>query len=184
MRIAGILLAAGRGTRFGAHKLLCPVEGVPMVLGAARALAPLDGVIAVTREGDQKMRDGLAAAGIRSVGCPTAGNGMGASIACGIAATAGWDGWIVALGDMPFVSAETVEQLARLLRRGAQVAAPVYRGRRGNPVGFGAEYAPLLGALTGEEGARRLIRTFVPLEVDDPGVLIDIDTPDDLCAQH
>jgi molybdenum cofactor cytidylyltransferase len=88
----------------------------------------------------------------------------------------------VALGDMPFVEVSTVRALAAALAAGAGIAAPVMDGRRGNPVGFGALHLDALLALSGEEGARRLLRTCPVTEVPvrDPGIFRDVDTPDDL----
>jgi len=88
----------------------------------------------------------------------------------------------VALGDMPYVDPDTLRRLADALAAGAGIAAPVLDGLRGNPVGFSAVHLDALLALRGDEGARRLLRTFPVTEmpVNDSGIFRDIDLPGDL----
>jgi molybdenum cofactor cytidylyltransferase len=109
---------------------------------------------------------------------------MGASLACGVRASAEADGWIIALADMPFIQSATIDAIVRALEQGAAIAAPVHEGKRGHPVGFGREYYAELAALGGDEGARAIVKRdegkVVLVEVDDPGIHGDIDTPDDL----
>jgi molybdenum cofactor cytidylyltransferase len=107
---------------------------------------------------------------------------MGHSIACGVAASAEADGWLVALGDMPWVRPESIAAVAAALAQGAAVARPVYAGVAGHPVGFSAAYAEGLMALTGDLGARLLLRStsVTELGVEDPGVVRDVDRPLDL----
>jgi len=86
------------------------------------------------------------------------------------------------LGDMPRVAPSTIDALRAAIEAGAGIAAPVYDGRRGNPVAFGAAYLPRLLALQGDQGARALLSTepVTQIVVTDPGILHDIDTPSDL----
>ena len=93
-------------------------------------------------------------------------------------------GWIVLPGDMPLVRPSTLQAVARELEQ-HPVAYAQHRGRRGHPVGFAAELYSELATLTGDEGARRLVARYPAfgLEVDDPGVLLDVDTEDDLRAR-
>lgn len=201
----GILLAAGRGRRFdpaGIHnKLLQPLAGSdPVAMASARALlAVLPRVVAVVACDDDGVADALRAAGCEITVCPDAGRGMAASLVHGLracapactpsgAAAAGSDvasaraSWIVALGDMPFVKPATIAALAAALADGAQIAAPVYGGQRGNPVGFGPLHLPALLALRGDHGARAILSNHpvTLVSVDDPGILRDIDLPADL----
>lgn len=181
----GILLAAGAGRRFGGAKLLHPgINGEALGLAALRPLQAVSGrVIAVVAPGQPRLAALFAQAGADVVECAQAHRGLGASLACGVrAAPAG--PWLVALADMPRIQAATIAAVAAALAAGAPLAAPAYRGRRGHPVGFAARFFPALSALDGDEGARGLLQahaaelTLVP--TDDPGVLIDIDTPADL----
>lgn len=149
---------------------------------AAHLLQVLPTVLAVVRPGDEDVADALRAAGCTVLRCADADDGMAASLACALRAAPRACGWVVALGDMPYVAPSTVQALADAVRSGATLAAPVMDGRRGNPVGFAASLLPELLALRGEEGARRLFgrHAFTAIAVDDPGVLRDIDLPADL----
>jgi molybdenum cofactor cytidylyltransferase len=101
-----------------------------------------------------------------------------------VRASADAHGWVVALADMPYIKPETARIIARALSEGAAIAAPAYRGERGHPVGFARRFGDELSALRGDAGAREILTAhpdWVTLyEVDDPGVLRDIDEPSDL----
>lgn len=188
MNVAGILLAAGMGRRFdpsGArNKLLETVHGeLPVAVASARAmLASLDSVVAVVPSGAGPVAAALRAAGCEIVVCEDAALGMAASLVAGVRHCRSASGWIIALADMPHVSPATIAALHRALGAGAGIAVPVHGGRRGNPVGFAGQYLPELLALQGDQGARAIVRANVvtELHLDDPGVLLDIDTPSDL----
>lgn len=195
--VVGVLLAAGRGSRFdptgAAHKLLAPLPegptaGTPVAVQAARhlkqALADVVAVVpAAATHGAQV--DRLAAL-LAEVGCevlrsPGAARGMGASLAAGVAARPNAGGWIIALADMPWIGPETIVQIAQAMDA-AHCVAPFHAGQRGHPIGFGADFFSGLTSLDGDEGARRLIdpATLVRINVDDAGILRDVDTPADL----
>src|SRR5260221_6696509 len=189
--IRGILLAAGSAKRFGSNKLLhalppgTPDAGVPVGLAAARHLiGALPDSIAVLRPRAQKLGKLLRDAGCNTVVCKNASEGMGTSLAAGVRATSDANGWIVALADMPFIRPDTIRIVAKALREGAAIAAPSFRGERGHPVGFTRRFYGELALLHGDHGARGILhqhRDRVTLyEVDDPGVLRDIDRPSDL----
>lgn len=195
--IVGILLAAGRGRRFDPlgrrNKLLQPLPGLggdPVVAASARKLLSLlDTVIAVVPPDDGGLGALLSGLGCDVVVCPDADTGMAASLVHALRHSLGHslqDGqpaaWLVALGDMPHVAPATLAALADALAAGADIAAPVLKGRRGNPVGFGRVHLAALLALEGDQGARRLLQTCPVTEVpvEDPGIFRDIDTPADL----
>ena len=193
MRLTGILLAAGQGARFGGAKLLSPLPETSHGVGAGTAigvasclhlLSALPEVVAVVRPGDSILASQLRSAGARVVACARANEGMGASLACGVAAAADADGWIVALADMPWISPATVVLVADALMAGAAIAATSRIGVRGHPVGFASSHYTALAALTGDQGAKSVLsahRDHVQLvEVDDDGVLRDVDTRGDL----
>jgi molybdenum cofactor cytidylyltransferase len=190
-KIRGILLAAGYSKRFGSNKLLqalppgSPEAGVPIALAAAkRLLEVLPDSIAVVRPRAQKLAALLRDAGCNTVVCKSAAEGMGTSLAAGVRAAPDADGWVVALADMPFIRADTIRAVVDAVAGGASIAAPAYRGERGHPVGFGKSCFEELSALSGDQGARELLArraASVSLkEIDDPGVLRDIDRPSDL----
>lgn len=184
----GILLAAGRSTRFGGDKLLHRLpDGTTVALASARAMAAaLPRVVAVVRDDHAALRRMLAADGIAVVAAPTTDEGMGRSIAAGVGATADAAGWVVGLADMPFVRSATIAQVLAALTTGSPLAAPVFRGQRGHPVGFASRFRPALLSLQGDEGARQLLRGHQAqldlIECDDAGVIADIDRPGDLCG--
>ncbi|UGQ49343.1 nucleotidyltransferase family protein [Massilia endophytica] len=188
MRIAGILLAAGRGSRFspdgGCNKLLQPLATGASVLAASarHMLAALPEVVAVVRSGDEATAAELSALGCMVTECPDAHQGMACSLVHGLRQAGYADGWVLALGDMPHVQPATIAALARALEEGADIAAPVHDGKRGNPVAFSRLHLPALLALQGDEGARGIVRNSAVQEVpvDDPGIFRDIDTPADL----
>jgi len=190
--VIGILLAAGRGRRFDPlgqrNKLLQPLPeagGEPVVVASARKLLSLfDTVIAVVPPDDGGVGPLLSAAGCEVTTCPDADTGMAASLVHAIRHSLSYDpqAWLVALGDMPHVAPSTLRLLADALKSGAGIAAPLLEGRRGNPVGFGRVHLDALLALSGDQGARRLLQTCPVTEVAvaDPGIFRDIDTPADL----
>ena len=186
LNISAILLAAGSGSRFGGDKLLHPLpDGTPIGAAAARnLLAAVPDVVAVVRPGDFPLADLLEQEGCYVMVCPSAARGMGASLAHGIGARRGADGWIVTLADMPLIKSATIAAIVRELEAGKHLVAPAYQGQRGHPVGFGKRFAPQLLALDGDTGARDIIAAhkseLVLVECDDSGVLHDIDRREDL----
>lgn len=184
--IVGILLAAGAGTRFGGDKLLVELDdATPMALAAAHNLLPAcERVLAVVRPGRDVLAERLARAGCEVIVNVTSLHGMGHSLAAGVRASLDAAGWLVALADMPFVGADTSARIAAELRGGASIVVPEYCGLRGHPVGFAWHWASQLAALSGDEGARRILaahpQALVRCTVADPGVVRDIDRPADL----
>jgi len=182
--IVGVLLAAGGSTRFGRDKLLVRLaDGVPIAVAALRNLAPaVDDVVAVVRPREERVASALAAAGARVSACPRAAEGMGVSLAWGVRATPTAAAWLVALADMPWIRTASVAGVVGALRNGAKIAAAGYRGARGHPVGLSAAFYPDLVVLSGDEGAKAILsrQPVEIVETGDPGVLRDVDTPEDL----
>ncbi|MBI3430956.1 MAG: nucleotidyltransferase family protein [Hydrogenophilales bacterium] len=184
--IVGVLLAAGSGARFGSDKLLHPLsDATPVGLVSARRLRPAcDRVLAVVRPDSGRLADLLAAEGFELVVSAEAHLGMGHSLAAGVRAAADAAGWIVALADMPYIAPASYSHVATALRAGGSIVVPEYRGRRGHPVGFARQWGEPLTALTGDEGARRIVVAFpeaiVRCETDDPGIVHDVDRVADL----
>lgn len=180
--IVGVLLAGGTGSRFGGDKLVASLRDGRAVAEAAAApmVAALDEVVAVVRPDHEMLAAMLQAAGCVVVARERAREGMGASLAEGVRARADADGWIIGLADMPWIRPATITRVAAALERGARLAAPRYRGRRGHPVGFAADLRGDLLAQGGDTGARAIIAAHEPhlelVDSDDPGVVVDIDT--------
>ena len=182
-----VVLAAGQGRRFRGrqHKLGQDLGGTS-VLGRTLAqaiLTRLPVLVVTTASLAPLVADQLALRDTLVVSDADARRGMGHSIAAGVAERALSPGWLVLPGDMPLVRPATLLEVAAAIEH-HPVAYAQYRGRRGHPVGFAAELYSELVALTGDEGARRLIARYPAFaaEVDDPGVLVDVDTEADLQA--
>lgn len=160
-----LVLASGRGERFRASggsgsKLQAPLAGRPV----------LEHTLAAVRA------SGLA------FHVEDAGHaGMGDSIAAAVRATSGAGGWLVLPGDLPLVRPASLQAVAAALQQ-ASVVVPVYQGTRGHPVGFAREHGMALQALTGAEGAAAIVRQAKvrKLELEDAGIVTDIDTVEDL----
>ncbi len=190
--IASLLLAAGRGTRFGATpKLLATLDGRPLVRHAAEAAlaARPRPIVAVLGAHAQAVGAALDGLDVTRVLNPAYAGGLSTTLRAGLAAlppdcTAA----IVILGDMPRVGAATIDRLAEaFIRSGGTAGAvvPVHGGRRGNPVLLNlAVLGDAIAALDGDRGAGPLLasRSDVLEIAGDPGTSLDIDTPDALAA--
>lgn len=186
-----VVLAVGAGRRFAGTtpKLASPLgrasvlaHTLEAVLGSGLPLvvvtvAPLVGLV----------REVVASRDI--VLLPPVGSasreplGAGYSIAAGVTARAQACGWLVLPGDMPRVRPQTLQLMARAVGQGAApIACAQHLGRAGHPVGLAAEMYNELSRLSGDQGLRRLLARYpsFPVETGDPGVLIDIDTREDL----
>lgn len=189
-RVAAVVLAAGRSRRMGkANKLLQEVDGDAMVARVVDLLggAPVDPVLVVTGHDAEAVEEALGGREIEVIRNPRHDEGMGTSVACGIRALAGWEGpsvegALVCLADMPRVSPATLRRLVAAFRNaeGPAVCVPVHGDKRGNPVLWGETFFRELVELGGDVGARALLAehadALVEVPVDDPGVLLDVDT--------
>ena len=185
MPTVGILLAAGSGSRFGGGKLVHPLrDGTPIGVTSLRNLRKaLPHVIAVVRAGDDELSGMLAREGIVVTPCEDAHLGMARSLVCAVRASMNAEAWVIALGDMPYVTPASIGAVARQVAHSGRIIVPAYRGERGHPVGFGSGYRAELLGLEGDEGARSVIKRHAReveiIECDDPGILRDIDSPGD-----
>lgn len=184
--IAGLLLAAGSATRFGSDKLQHALpHGVPIAVQAARHLkSEVETVFAVVRPASPELQKALEAESCVVVVCDNAADGMGASLACAARAAGNRAGYLVALGDMPFIRRSSIAAVRDALAAGAPLAAPYFRARRGHPVGISGRFFQELLSCKGDEGAKALLKSnealLVKIPIGDPGVLRDIDRPEDL----
>ena len=185
MNIVGLLLAAGSATRFGSDKLSHALpHGVSIAVQSARHLrSEVSRVVAVVRPGSESLVRALSDT-CEVVVCENASEGMGASLACAALAAGPAEGYLVALADMPFIRRSSISAVRDALAAGAPLVAPYFRARRGHPVGISGQFHESLLKARGDEGARELLKEnaarLVKIPVGDPGVIRDIDTPDDL----
>lgn len=182
-RVAGLVLAAGQGTRFGPEsKLLARIDGEPMVrrVAAAALAAGLDPVLAVTGHRAEGVAAALDGLDIRTVPNPAHAEGLSTSLRAGLDVLPGEvEAAIVLLGDMPLVAPGTIRALAASFDGRPAAIVPTFEGGRGNPVLLAARLFPDLRRLTGDSGAGALLRArddVAELALDDPAILADIDT--------
>ena len=194
-RIAGVVLAAGASRRFGAQKLLAPLEGKPLVRWAVERMvaAPTSSTLVVIGGADaDAVRAALAGLAVRFVVAEDGGPGpreMSASLHAAVRALSGESprAAVFALGDQPRVPAAAVAGVVHAFRAsGAPIVVPVYRGGvRGHPVLFAANLFPELLHVRGDEGGRSVVGrdrsrvTEVPIDAPPPR---DVDEPGDLDA--
>jgi molybdenum cofactor cytidylyltransferase len=187
--LEAIVLAAGSGSRFGGGKLTAAWgEGV-LLAGALHAAfaAPARSVTVVVGADASTVAAAVASVDPRAtvVYAPDHDEGMAASLRTGLKhLPADTVGAFVFLGDMPRVPTAVLGKMADALAAGALAAAPVWQGRRGNPVLLSRELFPQLLALTGDAGARGVLQglgdRLALVEAPDAGVLFDVDTREDL----
>lgn len=191
--IGVILLAAGKSERFGGDKRLAAItlngHTQPMLLTTIQQIQasglPL---FVVLRPGDQQWGETLDKLNIDWGICPEAALGMGHSLAFGVHATQHWNGWLIALADMPFILSQTYRDLAAALKR-HPIVRPYLTSQPetpGQPVGFQQLFACQLMQCCGDSGARHLLRQH-PDKVhafftSDQGILLDIDRHNDGCT--
>lgn len=191
-----IVLAAGRGVRFGGGKLTASLDDAPLVAGSLLtaflspvrqvfvAVGPDPGVLEAVRATATRL-----AVNDRLVVVPISdpSTGMGASLTAAARAVPDDTGGVfIFLGDMPRIDPATPAHLARMLFDPNDIVAPTHLGRRGHPVLFGATWLPALRAQSGDEGARGIVdsagQRLIRVPVEDPGIHIDVDRPSDLAS--
>ena len=186
-KTAGIVLAAGRSSRFGRVKQLLP-WGETTLVGHVVDLAldsGLDPVIVVTGSDAEHVAAALHGRPVRTVFNPDFSGGQSTSIRRGIEALPQNTGAVIfLLADQPGVTREVVRRLIQSHGETlAPIVLPTYQGKRGNPVLFDASVFGDLKNLAGDLGGRALFKGYdasiLRVAVDEPGILIDIDTPED-----
>lgn len=183
--IGFLVMAAGHSRRFGRCKLTA--QQPPNILPAESSLlecviaqiSPINAPIAVVTSSDKtSVQEALVSTSCELLSMETASPGLGDSIAFGVRATTDWAGWIVCLGDMPWLSTSIYRRVYTLASSHAQVA-PMHLGVRGHPVFFSRSYFDQLSSLSGDVGAAHVIDTqrLHTFTAQDDGCLRDVDTP-------
>ncbi|MDQ8045510.1 MAG: nucleotidyltransferase family protein [Solirubrobacteraceae bacterium] len=195
LRVGALVLAAGAGRRFGGPKQLACVGGEPMVARVTRTALSVDRfdtVVVVTGARGDDVAAALPHAGERLARCAVWADGIGASLACGLAALGEVDAALVLLGDQPLVDGALIR---RVLADGLPAIAgaePPYDAVRptgrggdpGHPVLLGPAALAAARTLHGDRGALASVdrARILSLELGEPGASFDVDQPEDLVA--
>ena len=188
--VAAVVLAAGESRRMGEqNKLTMRVDGIPMVARVVDALqeSSAQRVIVVTGHEPEQIQEALSGRNVELVHNPDYAEGIGTSVRTGIAALGDdVDGALVALGDMPWVSAEVIRRLVDAFTSDGELSIfiPMFGRKRGNPVLWGSQHFAELLALAGDVGGKALFHRHAEaicyVDVESASVNIDVDTPEAL----
>lgn len=185
----GVLLAAGSSTRFKTNKLLHILpNGKTILEQSAQTLIKLcPDSIAIVND-NSAINDTLSDLGFRVFVNQFAEKGLGSSIACAVSHSANANGWLLCLADMPFIKPHTFNLVLKNIANNKMIIAPTYKQQRGHPVYVSHHFYHELIHLDQDYGARYIIKNnrddLILIDVDDSGILKDIDKPDDLNGLH
>ena len=184
-RIAAVVLAAGQASRMGSNKLIAELDGEPIVRRTVRAVLASRArpVVVVTGHEAEAVRAALAGLDVRFVHNPDFADGMSTSLRVGVAAAGAVGAALICLGDMPRLEARHLDAVIDAYRTGDpdEIIVPTCDRKRGNPVLWPHSYFAEIAELSGDVGARALIDRHAEqvrlLAIDDPAILVDVDTP-------
>ena len=185
-QVCAIVLAAGLSKRAGAgNKLLNQIEGGSMIGRVVENVVSSGAspVVVVTGHEADSIHDVLKSCTVEFTHNPNFIDGMGSSIAQGVAALPdNAEGVLICLGDMPHIQAETFQKLINAFdpEKGKDICIPVLDGRRGNPVLFGRQHFDALKKIDGDRGAKTVTLSeagsVIDVPVTDEGIFVDYDT--------
>lgn len=187
-QIAVIIPAAGFSSRYTGDLKLLETLGditvIEQVVRTARA-AGFTEILVITGHGREKIEETMLVAGVRTVFNPEFGTGMGTSIAMGVKHAPDSDGYLIWPGDMPGIMPRSIRALIDSSATGS-IVVPVFERRRGHPVLFSDAFFSELSRLGSDEGARCILEAnpscIVEVDVDDPGIHLDIDTKENMAT--
>jgi molybdenum cofactor cytidylyltransferase len=178
--VGALVLAAGSAQRFGGDKRKARLSNGKQVLRQTleNVQSAIPEALLVLSSADDEI-----SAGADWMIAEHAADGMGHSIADAMPHISGWDGCLVCLGDMPFISPDSYAAIAVAVTPDS-IVVPYFGEERGHPVGFGKHFFDELAGLSGDKGARHVLRAnsgqVKRIYLDDPGIVQDIDTPGDI----
>lgn len=186
--MAAVVLAAGKSSRSrNSHKLLSFLGTKTVVRTTVDNLLGVKDlkIVVVTGNAAEKIEACLPGNKVSIVHNPDFENGMGTSLAAGVSELgSSITHALIFLADMPFVTQATVEKLLKSATdtNDAAIFIPTFHGKRGHPVLWHQKYFSLLRLLKGDAGGRKILEKnsekVIEVPVDDPGILIDLDTPE------
>ncbi len=193
--VGAIILAAGSSRRFGDDKRKATLQNGNMLIENTINIAAktLDSVLVVLRFGDRAFADELDSKinipGISYFLAPDSAKGMAHSLSNAIQKAVGMDAAMIFLADMPYIKEETITKLINTYNANQDlkpIVIPTSSGTPGHPVVFDKAYFSEIQSLEGDRGARPVVDAhpdkLIPVEIDDSGILRDIDTLDDIEA--
>ena len=190
----GLVLAAGKSSRMGPkNKLLAEFAGKPLVRHVTETMktAGLDDITVVIGHQADQVAAALVDLPVHLLFNPDFASGQGHSVAAGVSALDSTvTDVIIALGDMPLISVETLQNLVAAhlgcVDHHRRITLPICDGKRGNPIIWGGAFFPELKQLRGDTGGRQVLQDHLaahnPVEILSPAIFRDIDTPADLKA--
>src|SRR4051794_11871295 len=181
---AGLILAAGAGTRFGGTKQLADLRGRPLLEYAIEAMTgALDRVVVVLGHEAEQIRSRVRFGDAEIVVAAEWASGQAASLRAGVRSLLDADAVVITLGDQPFITSEVITASLEQLP-GYDAVRAFYDGRPGHPVVFGAPVMKAVGSIEGDIGARDLLARFNVNRWDAPALAwaVDVDTVEELRA--
>ena len=191
--VGAIILAAGSSRRFGDDKRKATLQNGNMLIENTINIAAktLDSVLVVLRFGDRAFADELDSKinipGISYFLAPDSAKGMAHSLSNAIQKAVDMDAAMIFLADMPYIREETITKLINVYNANKDlqpIVIPTANGTPGHPVIFDKAYFNEIQSLEGDRGARPVVDAhqdkLIQVEIDDPGILRDIDTLDDI----
>ncbi len=186
--VSAIVLAAGSSIRMGEAKPLVQVAGKPML---ERTLATLlesrvDEIVVVLGHSADLIQERIPFRGAKTVINNSYSEGIASSLRTGLSSVAAnAEAALIVLADQPFLKSETIDRLLEeYSSKKPEIVIPTYNGFRGNPVLLDRSTFREVAQLTGDIGCRAIfgshIRGLLKVPVQDPGVLVDLDTPADI----
>lgn len=179
--IGGLILAAGKGSRFGGRKQLAHLHGRPLLEHAVRAMtaSPVGRVVVVLGSGADDVIAQVDLHGAEPVVCERWEEGQSASLAFGLGELSECDAIVVTLGDLPNLSTNAIRRVIAARGDGVEAVRATYAGEPGHPVLLERELFERLRDVSGDHGARNLLLSVSQREVpcDDLGGGEDVDTP-------
>ncbi len=186
--ISAVILAAGKSERFDDFKQLVEIDGKPMldlVIEKVRN-SSVDEIITVLGYKSDRILSKISTEGSKFVMNPNYERGMSTSLSEGLEEVGrNTDAVVILLGDQPYLDSEVIDKLIRSYQNSDKlVMVPYYQGKRGNPVLFDISLKEELMEVEGDVGGRKVVEENPELvhkvAVDNPGVLMDIDTRKDI----
>ena len=165
--IGGLILAAGKSSRFGRPKQLADLDGRPLLEHSIRAMtaSPVGRMVVVLGAGAEAVIARVDLHGAEPIVCERWEEGQSASLACGLAELTECEAVVVTLGDLPHLSTNAIRRVIAARGEGAEAVRATYAGAPGHPVLLERELVERLRDVTGDHGARNLLLSVSPREV-------------------